>query len=67
MRKNVIYYAGILGVIATFFVTFMSFSSETIDFQIPFLLIGVLLSLCVIGIGKIITVITKKGDNKEKT
>jgi hypothetical protein len=34
------------------------FSSETIDFQIPFLLIGVLLSLCVIGIGKIITVIT---------
>ena len=60
-------YAGILCLIATFFVTFMSFSSETIDFQIPFLLIGVLLSLCVIGIGKIITVITKKGDNNEKT
>ena len=67
MRKNVIYYAGILALRSTVFVTFMSFSSETIDFQIPFLLIGVLLSLCVIGIGKIITVITKKGDNNEKT
>ncbi|HJH61900.1 MAG TPA: hypothetical protein IAC84_01300 [Firmicutes bacterium] len=63
MKNYWLYYVGIIGIVVTFLTAVTSFSHNTMDFQIPFLLIGVLLSLCITGLGKIITIL-ESGDSK---
>ncbi len=63
MKNYWLYYVGIIGIVVTFLTAVTSFSHNTMDLQIPFLLIGVLLSLCITGLGKIITIL-ESGDSK---
>lgn len=66
MKNYWLYYVGLIGGVTTVLVTFTSFTNITIDLQIPFLLLGELLSLCVVGLGEIITIM-KKGEKNEET
>lgn len=65
MKNDWLYYVGLIGVVITVLVTFTSFTNVTIDLQIPFLLLGELLSLCAVGLGKIITIMKKREKNEE--
>lgn len=50
-KKQIFIGLGILGIIVTIFTGLSSFSHNTRDFSIPYIVIGILLSLIIIEIG----------------
>lgn len=52
--KKIFFGLGIIGIIATIITGLTSFSNTTRDFAMPFIVIGILLSIIVIGIGYVL-------------